>query len=241
MEKIAKAVVSLAAVASMATAQTPCWSGSGPGPVTTTCNVGIGTTTPAYPLEAVGAGYGPGFDVIPNGTYGNRASIGFGVNSGVTTGWIIGQDYAANGSKDLYWYDIWTSSVPLYISGNSATPGYVGIGTTSPQHLLGVAGTIGAEEVIVLSNGADYVFDPGYKLKPLSEISEYIKENHHLPEIPPANEVQERGVGLGEMQTKLLAKIEELTLHMIQAEEENRKLRERVERLEAEGGRAHEN
>ena len=42
------------------------------------------------------------------------------------------------------------------------------------------------------------------------------------------------------MQTKLLAKIEELTLHMIQAEEENRHLRERVERLEAEGGSGHE-
>lgn len=107
---------------------------------------------------------------------------------------------------------------------------------------LSIYGALGAQEVVVsLSGGADYVFDPGYKLKSLSEISEYIKENRHLPEIPSAKETGEKGVNLGEMQTKLLAKIEELTLHMIQAEEENGKLRERVTRLEAEAGHAPKN
>jgi hypothetical protein len=229
MDKIARTVPLLAAIAGVAAAQ--CWSGSGP--VTTTCNVGIGTTSPAYPLTAVEAsGYLPAVDAIPSGSSTNRASIGLGVNSAITSGWIMGQDLADNGSKDLYWWSVWTSSAPLYISGSSGTQGYVGIGTTSPAHLLHVAGTIGAEEVIVSSNGADYVLDPGYRLKPLSEVSEYIKQNHHLPEIPPATEIQEKGVSVGEMQTKLLAKIEELTLHMIRAEEENRKLRERIERLE---------
>ena len=70
----------------------------------------------------------------------------------------------------------------------------------------------------------------------------YIKANHHLPEIPAAAEVAKKGVGLGDMQAKLLAKIEELTLHMIQAEErntrlerQNRELQERVGRLEGLG------
>jgi len=118
--------------------------------------------------------------------------------------------------------------------------GNVGIGTTSPAHMLHVAGTIGAEEVIVSSTGQDYVFDPGYKLAPLSEVSKYIDEHHHLPDIPSAAEVQKNGVGLSEMQGKMLAKIEELTLHMIQADERNnrlekrnRELQERVARLEA--------
>ncbi|HEY7337203.1 MAG TPA: hypothetical protein VH639_20095 [Bryobacteraceae bacterium] len=111
--------------------------------------------------------------------------------------------------------------------------GSVGIGTTTPQHLLHVAGTIGAEEVIVSSTGADYVFDAAYKLKPLSEVSEYIKENHHLPDVPSAKELQEKGASVGEMQTKLLAKIEELTLHLVEMDRKNRELQARVESLEA--------
>jgi hypothetical protein len=97
-----------------------------------------------------------------------------------------------------------------YLSVTAA--GNVGIGTASPQHLLHVAGTIGAEEVIVSSTGADYVFEPEYRLAPLGEVADYIKANHHLPEIPSAAEVVEKGVSLGDMQSKLLAKIEELTL-----------------------------
>ncbi|HXM40625.1 MAG TPA: hypothetical protein VN924_05200 [Bryobacteraceae bacterium] len=120
--------------------------------------------------------------------------------------------------------------------------GYVGIGTTAPVHMLQVAGTIGAEEVIVSSTGADYVFQPGYPLEPLAEVGEYIRQHQHLPDIPSAKEVQEKGVSLGEMQTKLLAKVEELTLHMIQADErntnlerQNRELRDRMAKIEERG------
>jgi hypothetical protein len=113
--------------------------------------------------------------------------------------------------------------------------GNVGIGTTSPQHLLHVAGTIGAEQVIVSSTGADYVFDPNYKLAPLSEVASYVEANHHLPDIPSAEDMTKQGVSLGDMQTKLLAKVEELTLHMIQLEQQNRELQQKVERLESSG------
>ena len=73
-------------------------------------------------------------------------------------------------------------------------------------------------------------------MRPLGEVAEFIRENHHLPEIPSAAEVGANGVGLGEMQAKLLAKVEELTLHAIRAEEMNRELRARVAQLEAEMG-----
>ena len=93
--------------------------------------------------------------------------------------------------------------------------------------------------MIVSSTGADYVFAPEYRLAPLAEVADYIKANHHLPDVPPATEVVERGVSLGEMQSKLLAKIEELTLHMIQAEErsdrlerENRELKEQNQAIQ---------
>ena len=67
----------------------------------------------------------------------------------------------------------------------------------------------------------------------------YIQANHHLPDVPSESEVKEKGVNVGEMQAKLLAKVEELTLHMIQAEErnnrleqQNRELCDRLARLE---------
>lgn len=106
--------------------------------------------------------------------------------------------------------------------------GNVGIGTTNPQHLLQVAGTIGAEEVLVTSTGADYVFQPGYHLRPLIEVAKFIEANHHLPDIPSAEEAQQKSVGVGEMEAKLLAKVEELTLHLIQQDKDNRELRENL-------------
>jgi hypothetical protein len=112
--------------------------------------------------------------------------------------------------------------------------GNVGIGTTAPQYKLAVNGTIGTKEVTVTSSGwADYVFKPEYKLKPLSEVRAHIKKHGRLPEIPSETEVREKGVSLGEMQVKLLAKIEELTLHMIQAEERNNRLERQNQELQA--------
>ena len=76
------------------------------------------------------------------------------------------------------------------------------------------------------------MFLPGYRLRPLSEVSAYIQANHHLPDIPTEAEVKEKGVSLGDMQAKLLAKVEELTLHMIQQDKENHELREHVTQQE---------
>jgi hypothetical protein len=112
--------------------------------------------------------------------------------------------------------------------------GNVGIGTTSPQHTLHVAGTIGAEQVIVSATGADYVFDPGYRLAPLREVAAYVNANHHLPGIPSAEEMKRDGVSVGEMQTKLLTKVEELTLHMIELEKQNQDLKDRLAHVEGE-------
>ena len=104
--------------------------------------------------------------------------------------------------------------------------GNVGIGNTNPQYLLSVNGQIGAKDVIVTNNGwSDYVFQPSYRLRPLKEVASYIEANHHLPDIPSEAEVKEKGVSVADMQAKLLAKIEELTLHMIQQEKDNQELR----------------
>ena len=95
--------------------------------------------------------------------------------------------------------------------------GNVGIGTISPPYKLTVEGTIGAREVIVTSDvWADFVFEPTYNLMPLKDLDNYIQENKHLPEMPTTEEVSENGISVGEMNAKLLQKIEELTLYTIQ-------------------------
>jgi len=105
--------------------------------------------------------------------------------------------------------------------------GYVGIGTTNPDHKLTVKGTIHAEEVLVDLNvpGPDYVFEEDYSLQDLSSLEEYLKANKHLPEVPSASEMKEEGIKVGEMEMLLLKKVEELTLHII-------KLEKRIKELE---------
>lgn len=106
------------------------------------------------------------------------------------------------------------------------TNGNVGIGQNNPDYKLEVAGTIRAQEVkIENTNWPDYVFSKDYRLPSIAEVSKHIEENSHLPGIPSAKEVEENGVNLSEMNAKLLQKIEELTLYMIQQDK-------RIESLE---------
>jgi hypothetical protein len=103
----------------------------------------------------------------------------------------------------------------------------VGIGTTSPDSKLTVKGKIHAEEVKVdLAVPADYVFEkyylgesslkPDYILLTLSEVEKFIEVNHHLPNVPSAKEIKEKGLQLGGMSNLLLQKVEELTLYIIE-------------------------
>jgi len=108
--------------------------------------------------------------------------------------------------------------------------GNVGIGTLTPQSALAVNGTITAKEVVVTLTGwADHVFNDDYKLMSLNELEKSIKTDKHLPGIPSADEVKKNGVSIGDMQAKLLQKVEELTLHVI---EQNRKLENQNKKLE---------
>ncbi len=114
--------------------------------------------------------------------------------------------------------------------------GRVGIGTNSTgSHKLAVEGTIGARKVMVEPTGwSDFVFEKNYELTPLCEVEKYIAKNKHLPEIPAESEVLENGLDLGEMDAKLLQKIEELTLYLIQEHKNNQKLQKEVEKLKKE-------
>ena len=87
------------------------------------------------------------------------------------------------------------------------------------------------EAVVTLDNWADFVFENNYKLRKLEEVEAFIKENHHLPDVPSEKEVKENGVSLGEMDAILLQKIEELTLYMIELKKENEALKKEVQKI----------
>lgn len=109
------------------------------------------------------------------------------------------------------------------ISTTNHSIGDVGIGTTDPKGFkLGVKGRIAAEEVKVqlYDNWSDFVFKKEYNLPSLIEVEIHIKEKGHLKDIPSAYEVERNGIYLGEMDSKLLQKIEELTLYTIQQQKE---------------------
>ncbi|WP_264536602.1 hypothetical protein [Flavobacterium sp. N1736] len=103
-------------------------------------------------------------------------------------------------------------------NGTSVTynTGNVGIGVASPNNKLDVKGTIHSQEVKVDANGwSDFVFKKEYDLPTLEEVEKHINKKGHLENIPSEKEVLENGINLGEMNAKLLQKIEELTLYVI--------------------------
>ena len=117
--------------------------------------------------------------------------------------------------------------------------GKIGIGTTNPDELLTVKGKIHTQEVLVDLDGAvapDYVFEnyfdgfsalqPEYTLISLEELELFLKENHHLPDVPSAETMEKEGISLKEMNLLLLQKIEELTLYTIQQQKEIDMLKE---------------
>ncbi|MDT3738621.1 MAG: hypothetical protein RO257_03865 [Candidatus Kapabacteria bacterium] len=129
---------------------------------------------------------------------------------------------------------------------------YIGVGTPNPSYNLevngntNIAGTakisgdlkvnarIYTTEVIVQDPALwwpDFVFDQSYKLTSLSDISRFIKQNGHLPEVPSKDDIQKDGVNVVEMQMILLKKVEELTLHLIEMKNDNDVLRKEIENL----------
>ncbi len=119
----------------------------------------------------------------------------------------------------------------LSAGGFSYTDGNVAIGTMpNNDYKLAVKGVIRSEEVVVelMTSWPDYVFASDYSLPKLKEVKAFVNENGHLPGLPSASQVSEEGLGLGEINAKLLGKIEELTLYIIEQEERIQKLEEKL-------------
>ena len=117
--------------------------------------------------------------------------------------------------------DEYAVNTGTYQNRNAYFTGNVGIGTTNPTSKLTVAGNIASREVkVTVDAGADFVFENNYNLPSLDSVDKFITENKHLPEIASAEEMKKDGINLSEMNIKLLQKIEELTLYMIEMKKE---------------------
>ncbi|WP_214228821.1 hypothetical protein [Pedobacter sp. B4-66] len=125
-------------------------------------------------------------------------------------------------NRDIVFVTGSTPSIKMSITGI----GNVGIGTSDTKgYKLAVNGKIRTQEIKVeVANWPDYVFAKDYKLPSLGEMEQHIKDKGYLPGIPSAEEVRNNGVDLGEMNAKLLKKIEELTLHLIEKEHKDEQL-----------------
>lgn len=143
-----------------------------------------------------------------------------------------------------------TDATAVHKTGNEVISGTksfstaieIGSGTSSfAGYKLAVRGNILAENIKLNPQIAwpDYVFEKDYPLRSLSSLEQFLFKNKHLPEMPSAEEVQKEGLDIAEMNAKLLKKVEELTLYLIQKNKEMEKtnamvkeLRSRIEKIE---------
>lgn len=164
-------------------------------------------------------------------------AVGFGTVSQSSYSFVIGKH---NLNPGTYSTNTWISTDPLFVIGNGTSTtarnnaltvlknGNVLIDKATQvnsTYKLDVNGKMRALEIVVNTTGADFVFEKDYELMPLNVLEQKIKADKHLPEIASAAEMQENGVGLGELNIKLLQKTEELTLYIIE-------LNKRIEELE---------
>ncbi|MBT1698470.1 hypothetical protein KK083_16385 [Fulvivirgaceae bacterium PWU4] len=179
--------------------------------ITEDYKVGIGTTTPSHKLTVAGD--------VAFGLDGAISTISGTSSSGAIQ---IKNDPSVGGASNRYLRLGWKDNAALFTPVLAINEDMnVGIGTTTPDTKLTVKGVIHTNEVRVDMEspiqGPDYVFEKDYDLLSLAELEAYIKANKHLPEVPSAKEMAEDGLNLKEMNLLLLKKVEELTLHLIEA------------------------
>ncbi len=184
-------------------------------------NVGIGTNAPAHKLQV--------------NTTGNASGIVHANNVGVQVGTYIGYN--------LGWLGTF-SNHPLALFVNNGQPAFTittderfqfGNTTIPAGYKMSVDGKVLCTELEVLvTPWPDYVFKPEYRLKPLHEVENFIQTNGHLPNIPKAEEIENKSLAVGNMSKLQMEKIEELTLYLIEINKRLKKVEEENEALKKE-------
>lgn len=214
-------------------------------------NIGMGTSAPREKLDVFGnilAGHSSGSEGInafairyEDGSLNNWGSLrsssatymSYGVKAnGTGLGWL-----SSSGSLSLAKTAITLDNDGISFLMKTAQQ----IGMNSPVTMNEVMkitpygnallqGKLEAKELkVTLTPTADFVFEENYDLPKLEEVANHIKEKKHLPEIASARVMEKEGVNVGEFQIKLLQKIEELTLYVIQ---QNRQLKDQQEKIQ---------
>ena len=201
--------------------------------INTNGNVGIGIANPHFDnnLEVVNSiGLWSG-----NSSYPVRGQI---EQNGYEM--YIGENiYYSDGDWHKFQDGLGTSQIQL---GNNGTINFLTGGNSilSPgtvKMTIDENGIVWAHKVHVKQGSwSDFVLKNDYKLTPTDKLREYIKEFHHLPDVPTEQEVLKNGIDLGETNAILLQKIEELTLYMLQQQEEIDELKEEIDELKKQIG-----
>lgn len=201
--------------------------------------LGVGTSTPTSKFE------------VSTTSSGEQSSLGIEQSN------VTGNPVNMPTSRLVYsWYNTTKASINFH-RGNTVGNGFMSFSTSQSNNALermrideygnvaigtedargfklAVAGKMIAEKIVVktYSNWPDYVFDADYKLPSLTELENYITAHKHLPDIPSAKEVETNGLDLGEMNAKLLQKVEELSLYIIELNKRNIVLEQRMSAME---------
>ena len=177
--------------------------------LTTNIGVGTGSTAPSAQLS------------IYNGATSSAATMNFqskGASADNNKFWIVSQN-------DTLKIGGVGSTTPSKGALNISSTGVVSIGVNKaigdPAIKFAVNGKVLATSFKILDYGSwpDYVFDKSYSLRSINEVKQYVEANKHLPGMPSAKEVAEKGVDVGDVQAKLLQKVEEMTLYVIKQQE----------------------
>lgn len=164
-------------------------------------NVGLGVNNPEYKLVV---GNGGDIALRANNGSNDAGDLIFAQGSGVQNARIWSYDGGG-----------------LFFSGRDNYPDF----TISDNGNASLQGKLEAKEVKVTTTPtADFVFADDYKLPKLEEVERHIRENKHLPEIASAEQMKREGVNVGDFQIKLLQKIEELTLYIIEQDKRIKEL-----------------
>ncbi|WP_228720256.1 cell wall anchor protein [Chryseobacterium panacisoli] len=198
-------------------------------------NVGIGVTSPDAKLHVAQDNINNQNLVLGKftsfGPTGGSAIVSLAYNS-TAANLEVNSTYAGNGFRYGTYGD-------FNIENEITTPDFGAINfitnkkvqlAIKPNGNALLQGKFEAKELkVTLTPTADFVFDENYNLPALENIEKHIKEKKHLPEIASAKEMEKEGVNVGEFQIKLLQKIEELTLYVI---EQNKQLKKQAEEIE---------
>ena len=237
------------------------WSKNGNNLFFNSGNIGVNTTSPAHNLDVHGTFLVYSDTVsVPSLFVGQFGSVGIGttnpswgqLNIETNSVPIAFAEDDFSGAGSLWRLALDDGKMRFDVSQNGTdfngylnplvmdSGGNVGIGKSSPQYPLDVNGTVRAGEIIVEDiSGADFVFETGYVLPSLNEVAEHIRQKKHLPGIPSASQMERDGLSMGTMQIQLLQKVEELTLYVLDLNDQiieqkklNDELKGRIRELE---------